>query len=557
MRKANLRSMMIALALGAGSLHSADAAGGPPKKGGAIAKMPACWGELATNELDVRTRAKELAVAVGGDLGDRTSRAGALQAHARQTSFAYLAVMGHIFVFTMPWAYGYYVPSYFEAGCDVDSSTSTCVSLKAQADAKNAVLAKRYDVLDRESAALDGVAGSFLAAGNAPAVRAKASALMAAIGSLRSKRSSCEAPYPMVPLVPGAGASAPVPMPNTGRIDLGDVLQVSNVEAGEMFAMQQLAIAFGDVVNVVVPGVDYKLKLKVKDAIVVLRDGEGAFPVPSSLPLVPLKPTVPDPLAGKADHYDFGHIGGELELKVGKKTLRIADASIDGTPGDLRLGGAPMALGTCVQNLGGGSKIAAGKLQLSGKLKCGDVSGTSTINVGKNIDGAVKLNLFGHQFAFDVAWSGGELQGTTTWQAASSGWQSVPGVDLELRVEGPSLALTMKGSTFSATFDASKLELRSKSTKPDGNPWAYAYLDPPSQTVSTDGKIDFTPPALPSPGDPFKAARNVCIDAAKNTIPPGNARNAAISVCNTDNPAPPSIPSPPTKISVEVSVVTD
>ena len=557
MRKAKFCSMTIALALGAGSLHGADAAGAPPKKGGGVTATPACWGELATTELDVRTRTRELAVAVGGDLADRTTRGGALQAHARQTSLAYFATMGHILVFTLPWVYGYYAPSYFEAGCDVDSSTSTCKSLADQLAGKNAVLQKRVDVLDREAAALDGVAGSFAGAGNAPGVRAKASAVIAALGSLRSRRATCEVPWAKIAMVPSPQGKVPMPVPNTGSLDLGGVLQVSDVQQGTIFATQRLAIAAGDVIDVVIPNAEHALHLKMKDAIVVLRDDDGAFPVPSTLPLSPKLPKVPDPLAGKAEHYDHGHLGGSIEVKVGKKTFIVARASIDATPGELALGGDPLALGSCTQNLGGGSKIADGKLQLSGKLVCGPLSGTGTMRLGKGIDGNVRTTMFGHQFDFGLSWSGKQLQGSTTWAAASSGWQSVPGVDLEVRIEGPQIGIAVKGATVTFTFDANKLELRSKSKKPDGNPWAYAYLDPPSQTFSADGKLSFDPPSLPSPSDAFKAARDACIDIAKKASPPGKVRDAAIAVCNADNPAPPSIPAPPVHIEVEASVVVD
>jgi hypothetical protein len=551
MRKTKLTQTLIALALVGGSVH--DAAGAPPKKGAGADKIPACWSELATTELDVRTRTRDLAIAVGGDLDDRATRGGALQAHARQASLAAFAYVGYVYVIYLAWTDLYYGPHFFMDGCDANASSPACQSLGEALVAKNAVIDERAAKWNEENIALEGVARSFTTAGNSPTVREKATELVAAVESLSSRRGSCQATLVKKPVIETGAVKAPLPELDLGSIRVGEI-ELDKVRQGFAFATQKLAVIAGDV-PLVITGTDAKMKATMTDTIVVLRDGDGAYPLPTVRGPVPMSPSTPDPLAGRADHYDVVHFGGTFEVKVGKKKLRIENMTIDGAPGDLRIGGDPMGLGSCVQNLGAGSKVAGAKLHLAGKLKCGPLSGTGKIDIGNGIDGHATATLFGHSFDFDLGWSRGELTGSTTWKGSSTDWQAVPGLDLEFRVEGPEVDLSLKGSTVSFTFDANKLELRSKSKKPDGTPWAYAYLDPPSQTFSADGKVAFTPPSLPTPSDAFKAARDACIDGVKRTTPPGTARDAAIGVCNADHPSPPSIPSPPTSISVEVKVV--
>jgi hypothetical protein len=551
MRKTKLTQTLIALALVAGAVH--EAAGAPPKKGAGADKIPACWSELASTELDVRTRARALAIAVGGDLEDRATRAGAVQAHARQASLAAFTYVGYVYGIYLAWTDLYYGPHYFMDVCDANASSPACQSLGEALAAKNAVIDERAEKWDDENTALASVARSFTTAGNSPAVRTKATELASAVESLGSRRASCQATIVKKPVIDTGVVKAPIPEIDLGSIRVGDI-ELDKVKQGFAFATQKLAVITGDL-PIVIWGADAKLKATMTDTIVVLRDGDGAYPLPTVRGPAPVSPSTPDPLAGNADHYDVVHFGGTFEIKVGKKKLRIDEMTIDGAPGDLRITGNPMGLGSCVQNLGAGSKIEGGKLHLSGKLKCGPLAGTGKIDIGGAISGQASATLFGHRFDFDLAWSRGELQGSTTWKGSSTDWQPVPGVDLEFRVGGPEVDLSLKGSTVTFTFDANKLELRSKSKQPDGTPWAYAYLDPPSQSFSADGKVAFTPPSLPTPSDAFKAMRDACIDGVKKTTPPGSARDAAIGVCNADHPSPPSIPSPPTSISVEVKVV--
>lgn len=566
MRKAKLTSTMIVLALSTGAADGANAAlpptkgplpgaPAPTKKGAGAPAVPACWSDVAATELDVRTKSAALAAAIGGDAGDRTTKAGALQAHARQTSLAWFSAWGYAYVIVLPWFDLYWAPHYYAEGCDANPSASSCQGLNESLRTKSVIVEAREKRAREESQALQSLASGLVTAGNTPAVRAQAAALVAATESLRTDGASCMASSMRWPT---GDPPAKVERENIGgKLDLAGVLTLQAFKNATVAANADVAILDAKAMELAARvGEANELRAKLRDAIVVLRNDSGKFPVPTSRPQPKGVPQDP-PKVSAGGSFSVGTISGDFEVKIEGKTFRIDDMIIDAIPGELRVSGAPFGLGECVQNLGAGSKIVDGKLSLSGKLACGPLSGTGKIRIGRGIDGSVKTTLFGHQFDLDLAWSDDQLQGSTTWAAASSGWQAVPGIDLEFRVEGPVIGLAMKGSRVTFSFDANKLELRSKSKKPDGNPWAYAYVDPPSQSFSADGKLSLDPPSLPTPSDAFKAERDACIDVANKASPPGKVRNTAIGVCNADHPAPPSIPAPPVHIEVEVSVVVD
>lgn len=130
----------------------------------------------------------------------------------------------------------------------------------------------------------------------------------------------------------------------------------------------------------------------------------------------------------------------------------------------------------------------------------------------------------------------------------------MPGLDAEYRVSRPTVDVSLDGPSVSATFDTDKVEVETVSRNKSGQPWAQASVDPDPVTVGADGSFLLRLAQLPAVQDVERGARDICLTAA-NKLPPGNGRNAAVGVCNSDHPSPPSIPNLPTSISVSVGVV--
>lgn len=202
------------------------------------------------------------------------------------------------------------------------------------------------------------------------------------------------------------------------------------------------------------------------------------------------------------------------------------------------------------------SRVEAASVTMHGRLACGSflLTESTTRSAPSGRSGNGKLSFFGHTYdmTFDLGTS--RLKAHGRYQAPSTGWTRLPGLDAEYRVSRPTVDVSLDGPSVSATFDTDKVEVETVSKNKSGQPWAQASIDPDPVTVAADGSLLLRLAQLPSVQDSERAARNVCL-AAANNIPPGNAHDAAVGACNSNHPAPPSIPNVPTSMTVSVGVV--
>ena len=202
------------------------------------------------------------------------------------------------------------------------------------------------------------------------------------------------------------------------------------------------------------------------------------------------------------------------------------------------------------------SRFEATDATFHGRLACGSflMTDSTTKATPSGRSGTGKLGLFGHSYEMTYDLSTSRLKAHGRYQAPSTGWTRVPGLDAEYRVSRPTVDVSLDGPAVSATFDTDKVEVETVSRNKSGQPWAQASIDPDPVTVGADGNFLLRLAQLPSVSDGERAARDLCLTAA-NKIPPGNGRNAAVAACNSDHPSPPSIPNIPTSITVSVGVV--
>jgi hypothetical protein len=202
------------------------------------------------------------------------------------------------------------------------------------------------------------------------------------------------------------------------------------------------------------------------------------------------------------------------------------------------------------------SRFESSVLTLHGRLSCGSsVLNESTARIGPSgYSGNGRLALFGHTFDTTYDLSTARLKAHGRYEGPTVGWNRVPGFDAEYRVSRPTVDLTLDGPTVSATFDAEKVEVQTVARNKNNQPWAQASLDPDPVTVGVDGSLPLRLAHLPSVSDAERGAREACVQVADRTTA-GRAHDAAVALCNSDHPSPPSIPDLPTSISVSVGVV--
>lgn len=194
---------------------------------------------------------------------------------------------------------------------------------------------------------------------------------------------------------------------------------------------------------------------------------------------------------------------GTLELAAAGITVSIPGASFQtDSEGRLTLSGSDVSVEGCTHQVGSGSRLSGTRLRLVGSLKCGSHTMTSSMLYLKpgEIAGQGKLQVFNHAFDVTYGATAQHLTASGTWDAGSADWQALPGVSgVQYKVSTPKVKVEIAGASLSASVDAGTVEARTTALKPNNEPWAQAQIDPPSASISFDGKVSLRMPTLPQP----------------------------------------------------------
>ena len=269
---------------------------------------------------------------------------------------------------------------------------------------------------------------------------------------------------------------------------------------------------------------------------------------------------------------------GRLEVQVGQFSLNIPSAQFEMEPnGRLSILGGTVDIKGVSHTVGKGSFISPTEARLVGWIPLGNYAITDSALTLRpsGITGGGKLQAFAHSFNLNYDLTGARLRASAEAGGPDRGWQSMPFVDgAQYQATGARIIVSIDGPSVAATVRIPSLGVRTAATKPDGKPWVERSSSPGTLSVAANGDVLVSPPGLPNPGDPFRAARDSCEASARaaNQIPDvsnllvGEAKrlaqeardkaisalNNALNECRTKNPTPPPMPSVPQRFTVKV-----
>jgi hypothetical protein len=282
--------------------------------------------------------------------------------------------------------------------------------------------------------------------------------------------------------------------------------------------------------------------------------------------------------AGVEPAFTNLHAKGQLELSLkgtASTTFFVRNFEIDAgvkPDGSMQVVQGEASLFGCTMPVKPGSQIDGSGLTLKGSaLTC---DGKEFANASLHIDAAGSLSgTAQHRVGtstLDMSFthSATALTGTGSWKGVPRAVLSSKPVAglvtiVTASVVRANLERTMQGDkyvqSFALTFDADRIELRTEANTSGGEPWASAYLDPPASAVSGTSTT-LALPTLPAAQDALRGARDACLNAA-NKLPDNkatlnvNEHDAAVNACWSANPAPPSVPSAPKTLQLELKVL--
>lgn len=194
---------------------------------------------------------------------------------------------------------------------------------------------------------------------------------------------------------------------------------------------------------------------------------------------------------------------GSLDVQAGSVTFTIPNASLKlASDGTLYLSGGDVNLLGCTHQVSNGSAVRPDMVELWGQIRCGNLVAPDSLlslNAG-GVGGASRVQMLGHGFDLYYSLGAGRLQAASTWTPASLGWQSVPGSGgAQFRVSNPRVIVRIDGASAGAGFYVDRVEAKSTANKPNGEPWASAQASPPPLGFSVDGRLALPLPQLPIP----------------------------------------------------------
>ena len=251
--------------------------------------------------------------------------------------------------------------------------------------------------------------------------------------------------------------------------------------------------------------------------------------------------------------------------------VRDAELEVSGAQGGTILVKAgELSLYACAGRVSPNGQVDKDGVALSATLRCGaeELSNASVkVTPKRALSGQAQLNVPAYKLDATLALQGPDLVVSGQWKGKPRGFVPVPGVPgVELQVLAPIVRGTLSRkaasgvitSTVALVFDADRLELRTTARMPTGQPWASAYVDPQPSAISAK-LTTLALPSLPAPADALRGARDACLSAADkvldNKLTKGDEHAGARDACNGSNPPPPSNPSVPVSVRLEVSVV--
>jgi hypothetical protein len=533
----------IALTLAALVLHTIPAAGAPS----------ACQASAAASASRVKTAAAAFTSALGSDAQRRFSDGFRAALYAN----AYLECAGGLGQDTA-------VGLGPVGGGNVCSTAIATASIGA-ADA-GAQIRTAAGPADGMLLAADKTAGflrSFLARPAPEPMRQSASALLAAVEEGTSVLRSCSAEFSKPVLERKAMPAAPAPPPALTAFDgyIGSHLAV-HLDSGKATVGSAEATLDGGVTISLKSDPSTKVSvnghvvLRVAAAMMVAPGGgvQAAGGISAAGIGANLAQT------GGPSIRTWSSLEGQGSVSVSLWGWNVAlgggDGVRAGSDGVVFFGNRSFDFLGCRYETDDSSRFEATDATFHGRLACGSflMTDSTTKATPSGRSGAGKLGFFGHSYDMTYDLSTSRLKAHGRYQAPSTGWTRMPGLDAEYRVSRPTVDVSLDGPSVSATFDTDKVEVETVSKNKSGQPWAQASMNPDPVTVGADGSFLLRLAQLPSVSDTERAARDLCLTAA-NKIPPGNGRNAAVAACNSDHPSPPSIPNVPTSITVSVGVV--
>jgi hypothetical protein len=232
-------------------------------------------------------------------------------------------------------------------------------------------------------------------------------------------------------------------------------------------------------------------------------------------------------------------------------TLRSQPSAVTFTGGEASFRG-------CTHTLAAGSGFTTTQVLFEGSLKCGPWTlSASSMGIDKSgLAGGGTLSTWSKSFVMTYAASGEVLSVRGSLSGADTPWARVPGFEAEYQIGSPKLELKLDGQSFSSTFGAGKVSVRTTARKPDGNPWSSASVTPGTVVVPAppSNGIPVPIPSLPAPMDAEKSARDACQAAARRTLV-GQALQHALDVCGSSHPSPPSGLALPQSVSLKIGDV--
>jgi hypothetical protein len=277
--------------------------------------------------------------------------------------------------------------------------------------------------------------------------------------------------------------------------------------------------------------------------------------------------------------YSSLHAKGQLEISMDGTpagAFLVKDFEIDANTDAaslIRVIAGQVSLLGCALQVAPGSQVDRTGLTLKASaMGCDGVQFANVmLRVGANgrISG-VGQHSFINNVSIDASFAVEDkaLTGAGEWKGAPQvvlANQPVPGLDLVIRspLIRTKFERKLEGNrfrqSFALTFDAERIEERTQAKMANGEPWASAYVDPQPSTISGSA-TNLALPALSTPQDMLRATRDTCLNAANKVIDNKlttnvNEHDAAVNACWSANPAPPSIPSAPHSITLQLSVV--
>ncbi len=388
-------------------------------------------------------------------------------------------------------------------------------------------------------------------------VRQSASALLAAVEEGASTLRGCAAEFSKPVLERKIMPAPPAPPPALTSFDgyLGTAFTV-HLDSGKATVGSAEATLEGGVT--ISPRTDPSLKLTVNGRVVLkARQPSSSGPGGSAAEQENARAM----MLGAAQIGTWASVEGQGSVRIsgfGPAVITIPSAALGSQSSIVTLTGGEASLRGCTHTLAAGSAFTSSQVLLEGSLKCGPWTLTaSSMGMDKtSVAGGGTLSAWSKSFTMTYAASGDGLAARGALTGADTPWVRVPGFEAEWRIEAPRLDLKLDGSSLSPTFGAGKVTVRTTAKKPDGSPWSLASMTPATVVVPappTDG-IPVPFPVLPAPTDAEKAARDACVQVADRTTT-GKAHDAAVGLCNSSHPSPPSVPALPRTVSLKVGDV--